>query len=236
MSKLLVVDDEPIILHAFRRAFREPEFSLLTASSAGEGISLVQTESPDVVILDINLPDISGLETLRRIREFESKVPVIFITGHGTTELAIEATKLGAFDYLFKPLELSELRQLVTKAVEVSRMMRVAPAMDDAAITELPNDALIGRCAAMREVYQAIGRAAPQDVTVLLLGESGVGKELVARAIYHHSRRSQGPFLQGRRPLTLVSRKHFEHEVVVPSACAAFHGDAVFSGMLLQQR
>lgn len=215
MPKLLVVDDEPVILHAFRRAFREPEFTLLTASSASEGISLVQTESPDVVILDIKLPDFSGLEALRKIREFEAKVPVIFITGHGTTELAIEATKLGAFDYLFKPLELSELRQLVTRAVEVSHMMRIAPAIDDAAITDLPKDSIIGRCAAMREVYQAIGRAAPQDVTVLLLGESGVGKELVARAIYHHSRRSKGPFLAvncAAIPETLLESELFGHE------------------------
>ena len=134
MPKLLVVDDEPVILHAFRRAFREPELTLLTSSSATEGIELVRSESPDVVILDVHLPDLSGLDALRRIRELDAKVPVIFITGHGTTETAIEATKLGAFDYLFKPLELPELRQLVAKALELSHMMRVAPAMDEAAV------------------------------------------------------------------------------------------------------
>ena len=215
MPKLLVVDDEPAILHAFRRAFREPELTLLTSSSATEGIELVRTESPDVVILDVHLPDLSGLDALRRIRELDAKVPVIFITGHGTTETAIEATKLGAFDYLFKPLELAELRQLVAKALELSRMMRVPPAMDEAAADQPQKDALIGRCSAMKEVYQAIGRVAPQDMTVLLLGESGTGKELVARAIYHHSRRAQGPFLAvncAAIPETLLESELFGHE------------------------
>lgn len=215
MPKLLVVDDEPAILHAFRRVFREPELTLLTSSSAMEGIDLVRTESPDVVILDVHLPDLSGLDTLRRIRESDAKVPVIFITGHGTTETAIEATKLGAFDYLFKPLELAELRQLVAKALELSRMVRVAPAMDEAVADQPQKDALIGRCSAMKDVYQAIGRVAPQDMTVLLLGESGTGKELVARAIYHHSRRAQGPFLAvncAAIPETLLESELFGHE------------------------
>ena len=116
MPTLLVVDDEPAILHAFRRVFREPEVTLLTSDSALGGIEVVQRQSPDVIILDVHLPDLSGLEALRRIRKLDSKVPVIVITGHGTTETAIEATKLGALDYLYKPLELAELRKLVNRA------------------------------------------------------------------------------------------------------------------------
>src|SRR5262245_1790028 len=108
MPVLLVIDDEPSILHAFRRAFRDPELTLLTASSAREGHDLVVRRQPDVVILDVNLPDQLGLETFRQIRETDARIPVIFITGHGSTDTAIEAMKLGAYDYLLKPLELPQ--------------------------------------------------------------------------------------------------------------------------------
>src|SRR5438477_4173152 len=99
MPRLLVIDDESAILHAFRRAFRAPDVELLTAPTAAEGLEAVAREAPDVVLLDINLPDLSGLETFRRLRRQDARVPVIFITGHGTTETAIEAMKLGAYDY-----------------------------------------------------------------------------------------------------------------------------------------
>ena len=215
MPTLLVIDDEPAILHAFRRVFREPDVTLLTSGAALAGIELVRSQSPDVIILDVHLPDLSGLEALRRIRELDSKVPVIIITGHGTTETAIEATKLGALDYLFKPLELAELRKLVHRAFEISRQMRVAPKLASDEPGDDRSDVIVGRCTAMKEMYQAIGRVAPQNVTVLILGESGTGKELVARAIYHHSRRSQGPFLAvncAAIPETLLESELFGHE------------------------
>src|SRR5215467_4858067 len=98
MPKLLVIDDEPSILHAFRRAFRDPAMQLLTASTAAEGLALTLTSRPDVILLDIHLPDQSGLDTFRNIREIDARIPVIFITGHGTTETAIEAMQLGAYD------------------------------------------------------------------------------------------------------------------------------------------
>lgn len=215
MPVLLVIDDEPSILHAFRRAFREPDVTLLTAGSATEGIQLAAQDRPDAVILDVELPDLSGLEALGRLRELDPKVPIIVITGHGTTETAIEATKLGAYDYLFKPLELDELRELVARAVEISRLTRVPPLMAEAGAAAVDSDVIIGRSGAMREVYLSIGRVAPQDETVLILGESGTGKELVARAIYHHSRRSGGPFRAvncAAIPETLLESELFGHE------------------------
>src|SRR4051812_45535192 len=112
MPTLLVIDDDTSILHAFRKAFRDPPLTVLTASTAAEGLDLVAREAPDVVILDLSLPDQPGLETLRRIQHIDARIPVIFITGHGTTDTAIEAMKLGAFDYLLKPLELPALREL----------------------------------------------------------------------------------------------------------------------------
>jgi two-component system nitrogen regulation response regulator GlnG len=215
MPNILVIDDEPSILHAFRRAFREGPVSLHTAPTAAEGLELLGREPPDVVILDLNLPDQSGLEAFGRIRQVDARIPVIFITGHGTTDSAIEAMKLGAFDYLLKPLELSPLRELVRRALEISRLMH-EPAMLE---TEEPvagrSDVLVGRCPGMQDVYKAIGRVASQDVTVLILGESGTGKELVARAIYQHSRRAARPFLAincAAIPETLLESELFGHE------------------------
>src|SRR5262245_53399975 len=115
MPTLLVIDDEPSILHAFRRAFRDPALNLVTASTAAEGIEQISAARPDVILLDILLPDQSGLDAFRRIKEIDARIPVIFITGHGTTDTAIEAMKLGAYDYLLKPLELDPLREMVTR-------------------------------------------------------------------------------------------------------------------------
>jgi two-component system nitrogen regulation response regulator GlnG len=125
MTTLLVIDDEEPILHAFRRAFRAPDFALWTASSAAVGLDSVARHRPDVIILDLNLPGGSGLEVFRRIRDLDARIPVVFLTGHGTTETAIEAMKLGAFDYLLKPPDLPQLRELVGRAAEVSRLARV---------------------------------------------------------------------------------------------------------------
>src|SRR5262245_52653567 len=184
MPTLLVIDDEPFIVHAFRRAFRQPEVTVRTASCGAEGLERLMKERPDVVILDLNLPDQSGLEVFRRIRKEDARIPVVFITGHGTTDTAIEAMKLGAYDYLLKPLELKPLRELVGRALAISRLMHVPAVLATEKAAAGPSDVLVGRCPAMQEVYKAVGRVAPQDVTVLLLGESGTGKELVARAVY----------------------------------------------------
>jgi two-component system nitrogen regulation response regulator GlnG len=215
MPTLLLVDDEPAILYAFRRVFQKPEVALLTASTAAAGIELFRKQRPDVVILDVKLPDLSGLDAFRRIHEIDARVPVILITGHGTTDTAIHAIQLGAFDYLYKPLELDQLRELVARAFEIGRLMRVPAVVVEDEPAESPVDAIIGRCPAMQEVYKAIGRVAGQDVTVLILGESGTGKELVARAIYQHSRRAAGPFLTINGaviPDPLLESELFGHE------------------------
>ena len=216
MPTLLVIDDEPAILHAFRRAFREPELQLLTAERADDGLAIVRDHNPDVIILDIKLPDMSGLDAYAAIRDLRPKTPVIFITGHGTTETAIEATKRGAYDYLFKPLELSELRRIVDSAFSIARAQRVAPLIEtDEPSEELEADVLVGRSTPMNDVYKAIGRVASQDVNVLITGESGTGKELVARAIYHHSKRAGGPFLAincAAIPDAILESELFGHE------------------------
>jgi two-component system nitrogen regulation response regulator GlnG len=215
VPKLLVVDDEPSILHFFRRAFPGPDVTLLTASSAAEGLAAVGRDRPDVVVLDVNLGGESGLDTFRRIHAADQKIPVIFVTGHGTADTAIEAMRLGAYEYLLKPLELDHLTDLVDRAFEISRLMRVPATIPEGGEPEGTADALVGRCPAMQAVYKAVGRVAPQDVTVLVLGESGTGKELVARAVYHYSKRAGGPFLAincAAIPENLLESELFGHE------------------------
>lgn len=215
MPTLLVVDDEPSILHFFRRAIPGDEVSLITASSANEGLEQVRSAEPDVIILDVDLAGQSGLDLFRRIKELDSRVPVIFITGHGTTATAIEAMQLGAYEYLLKPLELDQLLDLVDRAFEISRLMKVPPVITEGPETTDAPEALVGRCPAMQAVYKSIGRVAAQDVTALILGESGTGKELIARAIYHYSRRAKGPFLAvncAAIPDALLESELFGHE------------------------
>src|SRR3954449_1916756 len=215
MATILVIDDESSILHAFRRAFADPEDTLQTASDGSEGLELVARCRPDVVVLDLNLPDMSGLDVFHRIRTIDARIPVIFITGHGTTETAIEAMKQGAFDYLLKPLDVPRVRELVERAAEISRLMRMPAMVADEALAQGPADVLVGRSPAMQEVYKAIGLVAPQDLAVLILGESGTGKELVARAIYQYSRRAKATFLAincAAIPESLLESELFGHE------------------------
>jgi two-component system nitrogen regulation response regulator GlnG len=214
MPRLLIVDDEPVIVHAFRKAFRSPDYDVTSARTAAEGFAAL-AKRPDVVVLDVHLPDADGLATFEKIREFDARIPVILITGHGTTELAIEAIKRGAFDYLLKPLEYDQLRELVERACASSRLMHVPAVIGDSIPPADSADALVGRCPAMQHVYKAIGRVAPTDETVLILGESGTGKELVARAIYQHGRRADRPFLAincGAIPESLLESELFGHE------------------------
>jgi two-component system nitrogen regulation response regulator GlnG len=217
MPTLLAIDDEPGILYLYQQAFEGSGVRLLTAGTAAEGLAQLARERPDVVLLDIDLPDQSGLEAFRRLQALDAKVPVIFVTGHGTTSTAIRAMSLGAYEYLLKPVRLDELKRVVGQAFEVSRLMRtpaVVPEKGEPGDADT-SDVLVGRCPAMQDVYKAIGRVAPQDVTVLILGESGTGKELVARALYHYSRREKGPFLAvncAALPDTLLESELFGHE------------------------
>ena len=215
MPKLLLIDDEPVIQHAFRKAFHPPEYETRTARTAAEGIDLLHTERPDAIVLDVHLPDADGLTAFERLKQVDARVPVILITGHGTTDLAIEAMRRGAFDYLLKPLPYEELRALVARACESSRLMRTPTALEITPGVDPRADALVGRCPAMQEVYKQIGRVADTDATVLILGESGTGKELIARAVYQHSKRRGSPFLTincGAIPENLIESELFGHE------------------------
>ncbi|MCI0641639.1 MAG: sigma-54 dependent transcriptional regulator [Gemmataceae bacterium] len=214
MSTLLAIDDDPLILDCLRFAFPGDKVTLHTAKSAQQGLDLFAQHRPDAVLLDVRLPDMSGLDAYRSLRQVDPKVPVLFITGYGTSETAIEAMRLGAFDYLVKPLDPDHLNDLVQKAFEISRLMRV-PAVLEEEEQAGGGELLVGHSSAMQGIYKSIGRVAPQDVTVLILGESGTGKEMVARAIYHYSKRAAGPFLAincAAIPETLLESELFGHE------------------------
>jgi len=215
MPKLLVIDDEPNIRFSIEQVFDDSDVSVLGAETAEEGLRLVDAESPDVIMLDIKLGNHSGLEVFHDLRRMDPKSLVIFITGYGTTETAIEAMKLGAYDYLVKPLDAAQIQKVVGQACEISRLMHVPAIMEEGDRPEEQPDRLIGSGQAMQTVCKQIGRVAPQEVNVLILGESGTGKELVARAIYHHSHRSQAPFLAincAAIPVALLESELFGHE------------------------
>lgn len=217
MSTILIIDDDRSTLHLIRHAFRDTGLSVETAKNATEGLEIIARQHPDLVLLDVMLPDISGLEAIQNIKRIDPRLPVIFITAGGTSDTAIEAVKEGAYDYLLKPLDMARVRDLVQQALEMRRLMHVpvtlpgAPGEQD----KDQDDRMVGRSPQILEVYKAIGRVAPQDVTVLVRGESGTGKELIARAIYQHSLRSRAPFLAvncAAIPDALLESELFGHE------------------------
>ncbi|MFH1984262.1 MAG: sigma-54 dependent transcriptional regulator [Pseudomonadota bacterium] len=194
MDTITIIDDDDQLRKSFDKLLTSEGYRIKSAASGEAGIALIAEELPDLVVLDMRLPGINGFETFKRIHELDPKLPVIIMTAFGTTQTAIEATKLGAFDYIIKPFDIPEMLQIIKKGLEAGRFMRLPVAMNSAP-ERASADAIIGSSPAMQEVYKAIGRVAPTDATVLIRGESGTGKELAARAIYQHSRRAARPFL-----------------------------------------
>jgi len=216
MAHLLLIDDDPALIpRQVRQAFPAPAHRVEVAASGAEGLERVGTGPPDVILLDLGLPDQSGLEVYQQIRRIDARIPVIFVTIAKGADTAIEAMKQGAYDYLCKPLDPKQLRRVVGEALEVARQMREPAVVAESAADPDVDGAIVGSCAAMREVYKAIGRVAAQDVPVLITGESGTGKELVARAIYQHGPRARAPFLalnSAAIPEPLLESELFGHE------------------------
>lgn len=215
MPTLLVVDDEPNIPYTIAEALESPHLAVIGAATARQGIEAVKTKRPDVVLLDVRLPDMSGLDAFLQMRMIDNRLPVVIMTAFATTETAIEAMSRGAFEYLVKPVDLSRLQDVVERAIDASRAIRIPALLPDDSSGGDDADRIVGTSPAMHEVYKAIGRVASHDSTVLILGESGTGKELAARAIYHHSRRKDRPFLAincAAIPETLLESELFGHE------------------------
>src|SRR5262245_55266063 len=214
MAHLLLIDDDPdLIAEQVRQAF--PRHRVEVAGTGADGLEHVRVDPPAVILLDLRLPDQFGLEVYQQLRQIDARIPVVFVTLAKGADAAIEAMKQGAYDYLFKPLDLHQLRRVVGEALEVARRMREPAVVAESASDPDVDGAIVGSCPAMREVYKAIGRVAAQSDPVLITGESGTGKELVARAIYQHGPRARAPFLAlncAAIPENLLESELFGHE------------------------
>ncbi|MBL7175425.1 MAG: sigma-54-dependent Fis family transcriptional regulator [Desulfobacteraceae bacterium] len=194
MSKILIIDDDDQLRKSFEKLLIDEGYYVESAPSGEMGLKKLEPMVPDVVILDMRLPGMNGLETFQAIHEIKPKLPVIMMTAYGTTETAIQATKMGAFDYILKPFDIPDMLKFIGQALEAGRFMQ-SPVDMNVPPDKASREAIIGRSQPMQDVYKAIGRVASTDATVLIRGESGTGKELVARAIYQYSLRADKPFL-----------------------------------------
>jgi two-component system nitrogen regulation response regulator NtrX len=211
-ARILLIDDDAGIRESMRMPLEYEGYEYLSAGSAEEGIALVQRESPDIVFLDVKMPGIDGMEALNRIKALNEGVPVVMISAHGTTSTAFEASKRGAVDFIEKPFGAERLLVTIRNQLDRSRLIDENRTLRRAA--EVRHQ-MVGESPGLRQVGDAIKRAAPTNATVLLLGESGVGKELVARAIHRNSLRSRDRFIQvncAAIPEELIESELFGHE------------------------
>ena len=209
--KILLIEDDLSIASALKKELAE-NYDVAIATRGDEGLTCARENSFDVILTDLKMPGLTGLELVGKLHVIKPKLPIILMTAFGTTETAIEAIKLGAYDYVLKPFDMHELHDLVAKAAMSNRLMSGPLELGN---TDSVQSAIIGNSRAMQEVYKEIGRVAATSVTVLIRGETGTGKELVARAIYQHSNRKDQPFVVvncAAIPETLLESELFGHE------------------------
>jgi two-component system nitrogen regulation response regulator NtrX len=211
-SRILIIDDESAIRDSFKMILEYEGYEVLTAATGEDGIAQAEREAPDLIFLDVKMPGMDGLEVLQRLRHLVEVTPIVVISGHGTVSTAVEATKLGAFDFIEKPLERERVLVTVRNAVDSRRLRTENRSFRRDAEKRYQ---IVGDSASLARVREAIGKAAPTNATVLIWGESGVGKELVARAIHRESLRRDGPFVQvncAAIPDELIESELFGHE------------------------
>ncbi|MBC8870957.1 MAG: sigma-54-dependent Fis family transcriptional regulator [Planctomycetes bacterium] len=199
MGKILIVDNDKELVHFLTRLCVKQGYEVASCTDGISGLERAKSEAFDLILLDYKMPGLNGLETLAEIKRAQIRTPVIVMTAFGTTETAIEAMKLGAYDYLLKPFDSEGLKRLAADALEVNRLMKEIVSLPNS-ITKVFRAAsglvrIVGTSRPMQEVFKVIGQVAEKDVMVLITGESDTGKELVARAIYHHSHRKEQPFM-----------------------------------------
>jgi len=199
MGKILIVDNDEELVHFLTRLCVKQGYEVASCTDGISGLERAESEAFDLILLDYKMPGLNGLETLAEIKRAQIRTPVIVMTAFGTTETAIEAMKLGAYDYLLKPFDSEGLKRLAADALEVNRLMKEIVSLPNSITKVFPAVSglvrIVGTSRRMQEVFKIIGQVAEKDVTVLITGESGTGKELVARAIYHHSHRKEQPFM-----------------------------------------
>ncbi len=209
---VLIVDDEEGIRESLTGIFEDEGYEVLSAPSSEEALKIIKERTPDIIFLDVWLPEMDGLEALSRINEMEKEVPVIIISGHGNIELAVKATRLGAYDFLEKPLSLDKVLLVAQRALE-RKKLEIENRVLKADLEKKWQ--LVGDSEKMRALTQQIEMAAQSNSRVLILGESGTGKELVARLLHERSPRSNGPFIEvncAAIPQELIESELFGHE------------------------
>jgi two-component system nitrogen regulation response regulator GlnG len=213
-DRVLIVDDDESVRWVLKKALEKEGLDALLAKDAQEGFQLLKDGTVSLVLMDIRMPGMSGLDALERLRQEGKDVAVIIMTAQATMQNAIEAMRRGAYDYITKPFDLDEVAILVRKALDVRRLSQEVDALK-AEVREKYEGGLVGTTPAMQEIYKTIGRVAESDATVLIHGESGTGKELVARAIHYHSKRAGRPFVavnSAAIPSELLESELFGHE------------------------
>jgi nitrogen regulation protein NR(I) len=211
-ATILVVEDDPGAAESLQHVLEDEGHLVISARTGEEGLALAGKERCDLVLTDLKLPGLSGLDLVKCLHTVRARLPIILMTAHGTTEVAIEATRHGAFDYLLKPFEMPAMLDAIQRALAASRLMFQPVEIGNVVAGR---DAIIGNSRAMQEIYKEIGRVAATPVTVLIRGETGTGKELIARATYQHSERAEKPFIAvtcAAIPETLLESELFGHE------------------------
>ena len=211
-GKILLIDDDAGIRDNLQRVLHEEGYEVVIENRGDRGLERAVKEPFNVVITDLKLPGMNGLDLVRELHAAQPRLPIILVTAFGTTQTAIEATKLGAYDYLLKPFNIPQLLDLIRRAEDSNRLMSEPVMLGEA---DAGGDSLIGKSQAMQEIYKEIGRIASKPVNVLIRGETGTGKELIARAIYQNSDRANAPFIAincAAIPETLLESELFGHE------------------------
>jgi DNA-binding NtrC family response regulator len=196
MPAILIVEDEPKMLRLLELNLTEEGYTTHTASDAETGLNTLRQEKIDLVVTDLKLPGMDGLEFLQAVKRADARIPVIVMTAYGTVETAVEAMKAGASDYVLKPFSLEEMKLIVRKELDVHSLREENRSLREALGKRYEFKNIVARSGKMQEVLATVERVAPTNSTVLLGGESGAGKDLIARAIHQHSRRASGPFIK----------------------------------------
>jgi DNA-binding NtrC family response regulator len=211
---VLAVDDEVSVLESFK-LFLEDKYHLLTATNGKDAMETIKKKWVNLVLLDIRLPEMDGMEILRKIKEFDSNIEVIMITAVKTIETAVEAMKLGAHDYISKPFNVEEMMVTIKKAIEKQTLIKEVEYLRSELNERIDFESMVGTSEKMQRVFETIKDVAMHDATVLILGESGTGKEMVARAIHYNSKRKDKPFIAvdcAALTPTLIESELFGHE------------------------